>query len=165
MEKTSQIFSVLWFHCKATDFPYKQTSKLTNKKKRQLSRFQIFLEVIFPQSPRSLKHIFYVIIFIPSTTECQWPTSAEGRVYRKLDRRAKGKFRHWMSFAQRGSPSQYGLLYSKNFCLHQVFFICKIISSEILFIDYTGFQNTFSLKVFLDYIRILKEEQKEQTTI
>jgi hypothetical protein len=41
----------------------------------------------------------------------------------------------------------------------QALSIHKIISSETLFIDYTAFQNTLTTKVFLDYIRILKEEQ------
>lgn len=82
----------------------------------------------------------------------------------------EGRFRHWTSFIswngrEKGSTSQYGFLYSETFCLFQALFIRKIVSSEILFIDYTAFQNTLSSKVFLDYIRLLKEDQREQTAI
>ena len=59
---------------------------------------------------------------------------------------------------QRGSTSPYGFPYSDNFCLFQTLLKHKIIRSETLFIDYTAFQNTSS-KVFLHYIKLLKEEQ------
>jgi hypothetical protein len=66
---------------------------------------------------------------------------------------------------ERGSTSRYGLTYSDSLWFSQVFFIHGIISSEILFIDYTAFQDRFSSEVLLDYIRILKEEQCMQTAI
>ena len=62
---------------------------------------------------------------------------------------------------QRGSTSHYGFSYSDNFCICQALFKHKIISSEILCTDNMSFQNTFSSKVFVDYIRILKEEQSD----
>ena len=102
---------------------------------------------------------------------CQGPASAEGRIWKRMDARmAKGrKEQTWDAIpwetGQRRSTSLYGFSYYENFCLFQDLFIHKIMSSEILFIYYTAFQYTFSSKVFLDYIRILKEEQSKQTAI
>jgi hypothetical protein len=75
---------------------------------------------------------------------------------------AKGRIRHGHHERRRqgGSTSPYDFSYSDNLCLFQALFIRKIISSEIVFIDYTAFQNAFCSKVFLDYIRILKEQSK-----
>lgn len=62
------------------------------------------------------------------------------------------------------AQSLYDFSYSDNF-IFQALCIHRVISSEILCIDYTVFQNTFSSKVFLNYLRILKEEQIQQAGI
>jgi len=102
---------------------------------------------------------------------CQEPASAEGRVGRRVYAIAlKGrKDQTWgvilHETGQRGGTSRYGFCYSDNFCLFQPLFIYQIIFSYILYINNTVFQNKFSSKVFLDKIRILREEQSKQRAI
>lgn len=116
--------------------------------------------VIPPEDLFLLRIVLAILFFFPYEIEnCSFHVCEELCCAGDQFQMRAGSGERWMQERQMEGRIRLGTLFDRkkaylsiafpildNFCLSQALFIHKIISSEILCIGYTAFQNTFFLK-------------------